>query len=612
MAMSDFEEVGPSSVVDSTHVVQFYEDEGFLCETLTDFSSEGLTRDESVILVATEPHLREIERRLNERDIDVGKAQESDRLVLLGARQTLETLSVDGTPDEDRFLAGIPALLATAIAAGRRVRIFGEMVDLLWRAGYHGAAIRLEEMWKIYPKANFSRILCGYSMDNFVSESHTAEFERICQAHTAVRPAERYQEAHDPSVRMREVARLQQRARALESEVTRRHQVEVALRQSLEREQSAHQSKDQFLAMLGHELRNPLSVIAVSLRVMEHRLGDQVVAERGRIDRQLKLLVRLVDDLLDTARLAYGKVELKKEPSELAEIVASALEVAGPLIAKKRHMVTVSVATEGLVIDGDRQRLAQVVGNLVTNAAKYTAEGGTIRITGTSADDKVVLRVEDNGVGIAPDLLPRMFDAFVQGDRGLDRSEGGLGLGLAVAQKLIALHGGTIAASSDGPGTGSAFTISLPRIAGPSRGAAPPAAIPAPLKAPANPLKVLVVDDNVDAARVVGDWVRLRGHDVVVVHDAVAAIGALAEIEADVGLVDIGLPGMDGYALARSIRARTKANRMFLVALTGYSEDSHRARSRDAGFDAHLVKPIDLESLQDLLKGVRSGADAEF
>ncbi len=406
---------------------------------------------------------------------------------------------------------------------------------------------------------------------------------------------------------MREVARLQQRARALESEVTRRHGLEVALRQALEREQVAHQSKDQFLAMLGHELRNPLGVIALSLELMGLRLGERVVEERGMIDRQLKLLVRLVDDLLDGARLTFDKVELKKEPLELSEIVASALESASPLIARKRHAISVSVATEGLGIDGDRHRLAQAVGNLVTNAAKYTADGGTVRITGATADGAVVLSVEDNGVGIAPALLPRVFEAFVQGDRSLDRSEGGLGMGLAVARKLIELHGGTIAARSDGPGTGSTFTLSLPHVASLPRDAVRPAFVPR--EVPANRLKVLVVDDNVDAARAVGDSVRLLGHEVAVVHDAAAAIGALDQIDADVGVLDIGLPGMDGYALARRIRARPQAANVFLVAFTGYSEDSYRARSRDAGFDAHLVKPIDLQSLRDLLNDVRPAAE---
>ena len=452
--------------MDSKHAVQFYEDDGFLCEILTDFSREGLENGEAVILVATEAHGREVERRLAERGIHVRGPREAGRFVLLDARQTLDGLMVDGVPDADRFLSIVGSLLASATVDGwRSVRFFGEMVDLLWREGNHGAAIRLEEMWNAFGRANSARVLCGYAMDNFVKETHTAEFARVCEAHTHVQPAESYQEAGDPGARLREVARLQQRARALETEVTRRHGLEVALRQALEREQVAHQSKDQFIAMLGHELRNPLGVIALSLQLMELQLGDRVVEERGMIDRQLKLLVRLVDDLLDGARLTYDKVELKKERLELSEVVSSALESASPLIAKKRHAITVSVAADGLAIEGDRQRLAQAVGNLVTNAAKYTTDGGTVRISGATAGGNVILSVEDNGVGIAPELLPRVFEAFVQGDRSLDRSEGGLGMGLAVARRLIELHGGTIAARSEGPGLGSAFTLSLPHVA---------------------------------------------------------------------------------------------------------------------------------------------------
>ncbi len=452
--------------MDSRHAVQFYEDDGFLCEILTDFSREGIENGESVILVATAPHRREVERRLTERGIDVGGPQESGQLVLLDARQALSSFMVEGKPDTDRFLSSIRGLLATATLDGRRAaRLYGEMVDLLWRDGNHGAAIQLEETWNASAKTHSARVLCGYAMDNFVKETLTAEFARVCEAHTEVRPAEGFRTAHEHGAQMREVARLQQRARALESEVTRRHGLEVALRQALEREQVAHQAKDQFLAMLGHELRNPLAVISLTLELMGLRQDDRVVEERRTIDRQLKLLVRMVDDLLDGARLNYDKVELNKEPLQLSEIVAGALEIASPIIARKRQAISVSVATDGLVIEGDRHRLAQAIGNLVTNAVKYTPEGGTVRITGATADGKVILSIEDNGVGIAPDFLPRVFEALVQGDRSLDRSEGGLGMGLAVTRKLIELHGGTIVARSDGPGMGSTFTLCLPHIA---------------------------------------------------------------------------------------------------------------------------------------------------
>jgi CheY-like chemotaxis protein/anti-sigma regulatory factor (Ser/Thr protein kinase) len=358
---------------------------------------------------------------------------------------------------------------------------------------------------------------------------------------------------------------------------------------------------------LGHELRNPLGAIDLAMRLMGLRLGAAAIEERRAIERQVKLLARLLDDLLDGARLAYGKIELRREPLELSSVVRSALEMAGPLIARKRHTLRVSVSEHGLGVEGDSERLTQAIGNILTNAAKYTTERGTIRVTAERSDDRVVLCVEDDGVGIAPELLPRVFEPFVQGDRSLDRSEGGLGMGLAVTKKLIELHGGTVSARSHGPGHGSGFTLSLPHLPAPPRREDGPPGAPA-LEAPKERLDVVVVDDNVDMATAVGDLVRLMGHEVAVVHEAVPALAALADGIADVALVDIGLPEIDGYELARRVRAGAKGAGVFLVALTGYGGESHRRRSREAGFDAHLVKPIDLGALSALLGDLKARA----
>jgi CheY-like chemotaxis protein/nitrogen-specific signal transduction histidine kinase len=400
---------------------------------------------------------------------------------------------------------------------------------------------------------------------------------------------------------MHEIARLQQRARALESEVTHRRALEVDLRQALAREQLALRAKDEFVAMLGHELRNPLGVIALSIQLMSQRLGDEALEERRAIERQAKMLGRLVDDLLEGARVSQGKIELRKEQLELSRIVARALEIASPLIARKHQALHVSVPSEGLGIEGDCERLTQAVANLLTNAAKYTGEGGTIRVTGGAADGRVILRVADDGVGIAPELLLRIFEPFVQGDQSLDRSEGGLGLGLAVAKRLVELHGGTIVARSDGPGRGSELTVSLTQIACPPYDRSATGWAP---EAPEQRLKVMVVDDNVDLAAAVGAAVQQLGHEVSVIHRAGAALAALSTRPPDVALVDIGLPEMDGYELARRVRARATGPRVFLVAVTGYGDASYRARSLDAGFDAHVVKPLDLPALQALLGGV--------
>jgi signal transduction histidine kinase/ActR/RegA family two-component response regulator len=594
------------------HAVQFYENDAFLGEVMADFASEGLRAGDAVAVLATAPHRQTLERLLGARGFDVDQAIASGQLFLLDAGETMAAIMSDGMPDRDRFETGFRNLLATVTAGGRRPRIYGELVGVLLREDKHRAAIQLEEMTNIFLKSHPIPLLCGYSMDHFVKASHADAFKRVCDVHTHVRPSEDYWRARDVGTEMYEVARLQQRARALEDEVKQRHELESALREALDREQVAHRAKDHFLAMLGHELRNPLGVIVLALDLMRLQLGNAAAAEREVVERQVKLLVRLVDDLLDAARLTHDKLPLKTEPIELAQIVESAIEIAVPLIRGQRHTLDFSVPAQGLVVEADRQRLMQAVGNIVMNAAKYTAGGGIIRIEGERRDGRVILRVADNGVGIPADLLPRVFEPFVQGERDLDRRDGGLGMGLAIARRLIELHGGTIAARSDGPGQGTELTISLPAAAAPPPEPSPPHPGPPPDGAPGarHVLKVLVVDDNVHAAQMIGDAVRALGHEVAVAHDAPAALAALSTFAADVGVLDIGLPGIDGYELARRIRARPDQPAMFLVALTGYGGDVHRIRSRAAGFDAHMVKPIDVPALSELLRGAADARKA--
>jgi signal transduction histidine kinase len=607
-------EVGREQPPDGTagHAVQFYDSDGFLCEVLADFTSAGLRGGESVIVVAAEAHRQTLLRDLGARGFDVEGAIGSDQLVFADVHEVLARVMVDGKPDADRFEAGLRALRARATAGGRRARLYGELADVLWRAGNHGAAIRLEEVGNALAKADPLPVICGYSMDNFVQEAHADAFRRVCDVHTHVLPAEGYAHARDAGTEMREVARLQQRARALEDQVRQRRALEEELRAALEREQVAHRGKDHFLAMLGHELRNPLGVIVLALDLMQAQLGSAAAPEREVVERQVKLLVRLVDDLLDAARLTHDKVSLKTEAFELSQVVGSAIEIAVPLIRGQRHTLAVSVPERGLVVEADRQRLTQAVGNVVMNAAKYTTAGGTIRIGGEGRDGRVILRVTDNGAGIPADLLPRVFEPFVQGERDLDRRDGGLGMGLAVARRLIELHGGTISARSDGPGQGTEITVSLPAATAVTReAAAAVSATPPDAAADARAaLKVLVVDDNLHAAQLIGAALRSLGHAVAVAHDAPTGLAALSTFAADVGVLDLGLPGIDGYELARRIRAGARSPEMFLVALTGYGEDAHRIRSRDAGFDAHIVKPIDLRALREVLGLARQALQA--
>ena len=359
--------------------------------------------------------------------------------------------------------------------------------------------------------------------------------------------------------------------------------------------ESANRAKDEFLAMLGHELRNPLSPIVTALELMKlHRDGGDT--ERNVIERQVEHLVRLVDDLLDVSKITRGKIELKREVVELAEVVNSAVHMASVLLEQRNHELIVDVPRVGLAWEGDPVRLAQVLANLLTNAARYTPHGGRIQLTALRDADQVTIRVSDNGVGIAPDMLPRIFELFVQGQRSLDRAEGGLGLGLTLAKSLVTLHGGTIGAASDGLGKGTTFTIRLPA---PSPAVVAGKRLPAPASKPraTRGKRVLVVDDNVDAAEMLGELLEESGHEVMLANDPIAALKSIEERKPDVAVVDIGLPVMDGYQLAERIRQSLPGRDCRLVALSGYGQEHDFARSKQAGFVEHLVKPVDLATL---------------
>jgi signal transduction histidine kinase/ActR/RegA family two-component response regulator len=368
------------------------------------------------------------------------------------------------------------------------------------------------------------------------------------------------------------------------------------------RAEEANRAKDEFLAMLGHELRNPLAPIRTALDLMRLRGGDALCRERTIIERQVAHMTRLVDDLLDVSRVTRGKLTLKRTVGELGEVVADAVEMARPLVEQRDHILHIEVPA-GLLVDGDRSRLTQAVVNLVTNAATYTPPGGRIEIAARAHDSSVELEIRDNGAGVEPALLPRMFDLFVQGPRDIDRAQGGLGLGLPIVRAIVEMHGGTVSARSEGRGRGCQMLIRLPLAA---RAAAAETAAAPGVSSAARPLpaKVLVVDDNRDAAESLGEALGELGYQSRVVHDGAAALLAAEEFRPDVALLDIGLPVMDGYELASLLRAQLGAAAPRIVAVTGYGLDADRARSEAAGFCAHLVKPIDLDQLESLVNGV--------
>ncbi|QDV36599.1 hybrid sensor histidine kinase/response regulator [Tautonia plasticadhaerens] len=359
--------------------------------------------------------------------------------------------------------------------------------------------------------------------------------------------------------------------------------------------------KNEFLAMLSHELRNPLAPLRNALRVLRFpdRSGEEVAWATGIMERQVAHLSRLVDDLLDLSRVIHGKIELKTEPVGLDLIVTRAVDAARPLIDARGHELTLSLPGRPIRLRVDPTRLEQVLVNLLLNASKYTEPGGRIRLECRRSGDRAEIRVRDNGIGIDAGLLDSVFDLFTQADQSLARSQGGLGIGLTLVRTIVLLHGGTVEATSPGPGLGSEFVVRLPLEAEPDASTAPPAAGPA--TAPPEARRVLVVDDLVDSALTLGKLIGLMGHQVRIAHDGPSALEAARDYRPDFVLLDIGLPGMDGYEVARELQRRGDHDAGVLIALTGYGQQSDRENSLRAGFAHHLVKPVDLDRLQEIL-----------
>jgi signal transduction histidine kinase len=376
----------------------------------------------------------------------------------------------------------------------------------------------------------------------------------------------------------------------------REREARMVAENALDRARKADQRKDEFLAMLGHELRNPLAPISTALQLVRLRPSDPFVREHAIIERQVKHLERLVDDLLDVSRITRGKVELKRERIDLAALVAEAIDVVSPSLEQKSHRLDVSV-TQGISLFGDHVRLCQVLSNLLTNAAKYTDQGGQITIRTMASDDAVTISVRDNGMGIDARLLPHIFDVFTQAPQTIERSQGGLGLGLTIVKQIVELHGGSVEAHSAGVGQGSEFSVHLPidNADSPPDLGAGKAAKPSPASDPRR-RRIVVVDDNEDAANVIADALSLLGHDVRVAHDGPSGLAAVKEFRPEVVCLDIGLPVMDGYEVARRLR-QDYAPGLRIVAITGYGQDQDRAKSLAAGIDVHLVKPVDLDTL---------------
>jgi PAS domain S-box-containing protein len=376
---------------------------------------------------------------------------------------------------------------------------------------------------------------------------------------------------------------------------------DITLQKQVQRElHEADERKNEFLAILAHELRNPLGPIRHAVKILRAHTPspEELDWATNIIDRQTEHMTRLVEDLLDVSRISRGTIELRRERVDVAAIIKSAVEASSALMERNRHQIKVITPAQPLYVEGDVTRLTQVVTNLLDNAAKFTDPGGKVWLSGEREGDMAVIRVKDSGIGIPSEMLPRIFDMFTQSGKSLERSQGGLGVGLGLVERLVKLHGGTVTAYSAGAGHGSQFTIRLP-LAPAQKGATERPE--APLRGAATRCRVLLVDDNVDSVDSLAMLLRMLGHECETASDGEAALKKAEEFRPDVAILDIGLPKVNGYDLAKQIRQRAWAKDVVLVALTGWGQAQHRLRSQESGFNHHLTKPVEFDVLQQIL-----------
>jgi PAS domain S-box-containing protein len=481
----------------------------------------------------------------------------------------------------------------------------------LVEAMHQGAASLSDDGTVLYCNRSFADLVkrphekvIGAAVVDFVPASHRGTFQTMFhQAHCRNRQGELSLLASDGTIRPVYLALNPLKltdAVAICMIVT--DLTEQKIHQDLK---EANRRKDEFLAMLAHELRNPLAPIRNAVAILGH-LGsgdEKIMFARAIIERQVQQMARLVDDLLDVSRISLGKVKLQLEPVELASVMDRAVETSRPVIDSRGHQLTVALPPKGVRVTADPMRLAQVIGNLLTNAAKYTEEGGQIYLTAEWSAEQVLIRVRDTGMGIPQDLLPQVFDLFIQGDRSLARSEGGLGIGLTLVRRLVEMHGGFVEARSDGPGKGSEFLVRLPALAKEE----PPKDMTGNWQKESEESAsrcVLIVEDNKDLAESLALLLGLMGHQVHIAQTGSQALEAARTIRPHAVLLDIGLPGMSGYECAKRLRELPGYETTAFVAMTGYGQEEDRANSQAAGFRYHLVKPVDPQFLKRLLKSL--------
>ncbi|MFL5240546.1 MAG: ATP-binding protein [Gemmataceae bacterium] len=396
--------------------------------------------------------------------------------------------------------------------------------------------------------------------------------------------------------------RVRERTRDLEAVIVQRDNHETELERRAEALAESDRRKDEFLATLAHELRTPLASLRNAFHILSMRGHEKGIRDwsQGILDRQIQYLANLVDDLLDISGISQGKTQLHCEPVDVAAVGTRCAEMARPLLEERRHRLALNLPEQPTAVFADPTRMQQIVSNLLNNAIKYTEPGGDISLSVESAGEEVVIRVRDSGIGIAPEVLPKVFDLFVQANPGLEHNQGGLGIGLTLVRRLVEMHGGSVAAYSEGRGRGSEFLVRFPALNGQAVDLVGKSSEQGkPNSAPA--LRVLVVEDNRDAAESLGVLLKMWGHEVSMAYDGKSALETARGHKPEVVLLDIGLPDMDGYEVAQELRSHNGNCVALLIAMTGYGQDKDKELAKAAGFDMHLIKPVDLDSLQDLL-----------
>jgi signal transduction histidine kinase/ActR/RegA family two-component response regulator len=608
------------------HFAQFYQSDAFLLNSIAGYVAAGLTSGEVVVIIATPAHRHGLEALLLQNGIDVAGAKAQGLYIDLDAAAVLQRFMVHGSPDVNLVSQALSEIIEPARNRSKRLRVFGEMVALLWREGNQTAAIRLEGLWNELQTRHSFSLFCAYPLSGFRSDADTKPLKDVCATHTGIIPAESYTELKSADTRLRTILELQQKAEALQAEIGERklaeavlHQLKEELELQVTREQlarseaeNANRMKDEFLATISHELRTPLNAIIGWTHMLRTKHLDQASIELAfeTIQRNAKAQAQLIEDILDVSRVITGKLRLNMEPVDVAAVITAAIDSVQLAAESKGIQLAITMDPSARHVRGDATRLQQVVWNLLSNAIKFTTSGGRVQINLQRLEGMVQILVTDSGQGIKPEFLPYIFDRFRQADGKTTRQYGGLGLGLAIVRHLVELHGGTVQANSSGPGLGSTFTVTLPFCA-PDASSKPTPQNTSPAAQPGstseliprlpflNNVRVLLVDGDLDTLQLLTVMLRAQKAIVQTANSVAEALEVMEWFRPNVAVSDLAMPENDSYSLIREIRAReqTGVPHIPVIALTAYVRIEDRASALSSGFNMFVAKPVEPDEL---------------